>query len=148
VKVVLIPCYLEGCDGIFNMPYYELLTANDLCIYPSYYEPWGYTPLESCAFKTPCITTDLSGFGQWVNQEVGHVGNLSDGVKVIHRDDSNYFETAQEICSTIEVMLGADDKQRDQWRKKAAKLAEKAQWKNFIKYYFEAYDFALSNVSK
>ena len=143
VKVVLVPCYLEGSDGVFDMPYYDMLTANDLCIYPSYYEPWGYTPLESCAFKTPCVTTDLSGFGQWVNGELGHIGTLEDGVKVIHRDDSNYFETAREICETIEQMLVTPLKTRDLWRKKAAKLAEKAQWKNFIKYYFEAYRFAL-----
>ena len=47
----------------FDQHYYDVLTANDLTLYPSYYEPWGYTPLESVAFKTPCITTDLSGFG-------------------------------------------------------------------------------------
>lgn len=146
VKVVLIPCYLEGGDGVFNMPYYDLLTANDVCVYPSYYEPWGYTPLESCAFKTPCVTTDLSGFGQWVNAELGRVGELEDGVKVIHRDDANYFETAREIADTIEQMLNAEAKQRDAWRKKAAKMAEKAEWKHFIAHYFEAYRFALQRA--
>lgn len=147
VKVILIPCYLEGNDGIFNMPYYDLLTANDLCIYPSYYEPWGYTPLESCAFKTPCITTDLSGFGQWVNEVLNHDGQLEDGVKVIHRTDMNYFESAQEICRTVEEMLAASDREREDWRKKAEKLAAKALWKHFIKYYFEAYVFALKKAS-
>lgn len=143
VKVLLVPCYLEGNDGIFNKPYYEMLMANDLCIYPSYYEPWGYTPLESCAFKIPCITTDLSGFGQWANEVVGHEGTLADGVYVIHRDDNNYFEAAREICLAIEHLLGAAAKERDEYRKNAASLAEKAQWQHFIKYYYEAYDFAL-----
>lgn len=145
VKVVLVPCYLEGNDGIFNMPYYDLLTANDLCLYPSYYEPWGYTPLESCAFKAPCITTDLSGFGQWVNDVLGYQGELSDGVKVIHRDDDNYFEVAREICEAIEAMTQMPKAARTNICKKAAALADKAQWKNFIKHYFEAYDFALRN---
>ncbi len=143
VKVILVPCYLEGQDGIFNMPYYDLLTANDLCIYPSYYEPWGYTPLESCAFKTPCVTTDLSGFGQWVNGVLGHEGELADGVKVIHRTDMNYFDVAREIGDTIQQMLRMDGKERETVRKKAARLADKAQWKHFIKYYYEAYDVAL-----
>ncbi len=146
VKVMLVPCYLEGFDGVFNRPYYELLTANDLCIYPSYYEPWGYTPLESCAFGTPCITTDLSGFGQWVDAELGHSGELSDSVKVLHRDDSNYFEVAGEIASTIEEMLALPAKEITKIRTKAKKMAERAAWKNFIKYYYEAYDFALSRV--
>ncbi len=145
VKVILVPCYLEGADGIFNMPYYDLLTANDLCLYPSYYEPWGYTPLESCAFKAPCITTDLSGFGQWVNDVLGYQGELSDGVKVIHRDDDNYFDVSREMCEAIEAMMRMPLKDRATICKKAAALADKAQWKNFIKHYFEAYDFALRN---
>ena len=145
VKVILVPCYLEGADGIFNMPYYDLLTANDLCLYPSYYEPWGYTPLESCAFKAPCITTDLSGFGQWVNDVLGYQGELSDGVKVIHRDDDNYFDVSREMCEAIEAMMRMPLKDRATLCKKAATLADKAQWKNFIKHYFEAYDFALRN---
>ncbi len=145
VKVILVPCYLEGADGIFNMPYYDLLTANDLCLYPSYYEPWGYTPLESCAFKAPCITTDLSGFGQWVNDVLGYQGELSDGVKVIHRDDDNYFDVSREMCEAIEAMMRMPLKDRATLCKKAAALADKAQWKNFIKHYFEAYDFALRN---
>lgn len=143
VKVILVPCYLEGNDGIFDMPYYDLLTANDLCIYPSYYEPWGYTPLESCAFKTPCITTDLSGFGQWVDNELGHQGTLEDGVSVLHRDDDNYFQTVDEICRGIQHILSVSPKERTAMRRAAAKMADKAQWKHFIKHYYTAYDFAL-----
>lgn len=143
VKVLLIPTYLEGHDGIFNKPYYDLLTANDLCIYPSYYEPWGYTPLESCAFSTPCITTDLSGFGQWVDKVLGHAGTLEDGVCVIHRDDDNYFGAAREICLNVEHLLALPQKERSKVQHRAAALADKAQWKNFISYYYDAYDFAL-----
>ncbi len=143
VKVMLVPCYIEGFDGVFNCPYYDLLTANDLCIYPSYYEPWGYTPLESCAFSTPCVTTDLSGFGQWVNAELGHEGTLADGVKVLHRDDSNYFQVASEIASTIEEMQTLSDKEVGKIRTKAKKMAERAAWAHFIQYYYEAYAFAM-----
>lgn len=146
VKVVLVPCYLEGNDGIFNMPYYDLLTANDLCLYPSYYEPWGYTPLESIAFKTPCVTTNLSGFGQWINEVLGHEGTLADGVRVISRDDRNYYEAAREMCITIEQIIAMPASEREAARRAAAALAEKAEWKHFIRYYYEAYDFALRKV--
>lgn len=142
VKVVLVPCYLEGNDGIFNLPYYDMLCANDLAIYPSYYEPWGYTPLEAIAFKTPTITTDLSGFGQWVNDVLGRAGQLEDGVLVIHRDDSNYFEVASEIASAVQKTLSHTKTRRDAIRRKAAGLASKAEWKEFISYYKQAYDFA------
>ena len=148
VKVLLVPCYLEGQDGIFNMPYYDLLTANDLCIYPSYYEPWGYTPLESCAFRTPCITTDLSGFGQWVNDLLGHTGTLADGVSVIHRDDDNYFQAVEDICRGIEKMIGATTRETTAMRKAAAAIAAKAEWKHFVSHYLTAYDVALRNAAQ
>lgn len=147
VKVLLVPCYLEGNDGIFNMAYYHLLAANDLALYPSYYEPWGYTPLESCAFHTPCVTTDLSGFGQWVDNVLGHSGELKDGVCVIHRTDGNFYEVAQKMCAVVHEMLLLTTKERTEVRNKAAKLANKAQWKHFIKFYYQAYDFALKAVA-
>lgn len=143
VKVVLVPCYLEGRDGIFNLPYYELLSANDLAVYPSYYEPWGYTPLESTAFRVPTVTTDLSGFGQWVDSELGHAGTLEDGVSVIHRDDSNYYEVAARIAADIEHMLRLPKTRRDAICRKAAAIAAKAEWKNFIAYYKQAYAVAM-----
>ena len=143
VKVVLIPCYLEGNDGIFNLPYYNMLAASDLCIYPSYYEPWGYTPLESCAFSVPCITTDLSGFGQWVNETLGHEGRLSDGVVVMHRDDKNYFELSAAIATTVQQRLAMNADEIKAIGKAASAIADKAQWKYFIKYYYQAYDYAL-----
>lgn len=147
VKVLLVPCYLEGNDGIFNMAYYHLLAANDLALYPSYYEPWGYAPLESCAFHTPCVTTDLSGFGQWVDNVLGHSGELKDGVCVIHRTDGNFYEVAQKMCAVVHEMLLLTTKERTEVRNKAAKLANKAQWKHFIKFYYQAYDFALNAVA-
>ena len=144
VKVILVPCYLDGNDGIFDFHYYDLLTANDLTIYPSYYEPWGYTPLESVAFKTPCITTDLSGFGQWVDSVLGRTGTLTDGVSVLHRDDNNYFECAAEICQVIQQFMNAPKADRDKMRRNAAKFANKAQWEYFVAYYYKAYEFALN----
>lgn len=143
VKVILIPCYLDGGDGILGMDYYDLLTANDLCVYPSYYEPWGYTPLEACAYHTPCITTDLSGFGRWVNESIGHDGTIEDGVEVIHRDDDNYGHVADDIARTALHMLSATSAARTKMAKAAMRLAEKASWKNFIRYYYNAYDFAM-----
>lgn len=148
VKLVFVPCYLEGKDGIFDMPYYDLLAANDLAIYPSYYEPWGYTPLESVAFKTPCITTDLSGFGQWVNGILGHVGHLKEGVEVIHRDDNNYMEVAHNIAKTVMTMLETPAKSRTAMRSAAAKIADHALWSNFIRHYQEAYAFAMKRVQE
>jgi glycosyltransferase involved in cell wall biosynthesis len=148
VKVIFVPCYLDGKDGIFNMHYYDLLIGNDLCAYPSYYEPWGYTPLESVAFHVPCITTDLAGFGLWANSVKGAESMIVDGVRTIHRSDYNFDEVADNIRETILEFAAMDDKTVEQTRKNASVVAEKALWKHFIKYYYEAYDFALTNARK
>ena len=148
VKVIFLPCYLDGKDGIVNMTYYDIVLGNDLCIYPSYYEPWGYTPLEAIAFKVPCITTDLAGFGLWANKEFGHYGELEDGVKVIHRTDYNYSEVADNIKDTVAKFSNMTKKQVDSCRKKADELSKRALWSEFIQYYYEAYDIALRKAEE
>ena len=148
VKVIFLPCYLDGNDGILNLTYYDVVLGNDLCIYPSYYEPWGYTPLEAVAFKVPCITTDLAGFGLWANSEFGHPGEITDGVKVIHRTDYNYSEVADAIKDTVADFSNMTKQQVDECRKKADALSKKALWSQFIKYYYEAYDIALRKAEQ
>ena len=143
VKLVFLPCYLNGDDGIFNMKYYDLVLGNDMCIYPSYYEPWGYTPLEAIAFKVPCITSDLAGFGLWANSEIGRQGEIIDGVKVVHRTDYNYSEVADKIKDTVAEYSNFTPAEVKKSRANAEKLSRKALWSNFIKYYYQAYDFAL-----
>ena len=146
VKVIFLPCYLDGKDGIVNLTYYDIVLGNDLCIYPSYYEPWGYTPLEAVAFKVPCITTDLAGFGLWANTVFGKYGEIEDGVKVIHRTDYNYSEVADIIKDTVAAYSTMDKKQIDTCRKHAGELSKKALWSEFIKFYYEAYDIALTKA--
>lgn len=148
VKLIFLPCYLNGDDGIFNMKYYDLVLGNDMCIYPSYYEPWGYTPLEAIAFKVPCITSDLAGFGLWANSEIGHVGEIIDGVKVVHRTDYNYSEVADKIKDTVAEFSNFTAADVKKSRSNADKLSKKALWSNFIKYYYEAYDFALRRAEE
>jgi len=144
VKVIFVPCYLDGNDGIFNMHYYDLLIGNDLTVFPSYYEPWGYTPTESVAFHVPCITTDLAGFGLWANSLKGGPSEIEDGVKTVHRSDYNFDEVSDTIRDTILHFSQMDKAQVNAARKHAEKVAEKALWKHFIKYYYKAYNKALA----
>ncbi len=143
VKLIFLPCYLTGNDGVLNLSYYDLVLGNDLCIYPSYYEPWGYTPLEAIAFKVPCITTDLAGFGLWANTVKGGYSEIEDGVKVIHRTDYNYSEVADAIKDTVAQYSNFSADEVKKCRQNADKLSKKALWKEFIKYYEQAYDMAL-----
>ena len=148
VKLIFLPCYLTGDDGVLNMSYYDLVLGNDLCIYPSYYEPWGYTPLEAVAFKVPCITTDLAGFGQWANTVKGGESQIIDGVKVIHRTDYNYSEVADTIKDTVSEFSNFDKSQINKARTNADKLSKKALWSHFITFYYKAYDIALRKAEE
>jgi len=147
VKIIFIPSYLTGSDGIANLLYYDLLIGLDATAFPSYYEPWGYTPLESIAFGIPTITTDLSGFGQWINSRNEH-GLEKTGVEVLHRTDSNYDEVADNLAQTVTELSNKSVKEKEIINKAAAKVACEAQWKNFIQYYSQAYDTALKKAEE
>jgi glycosyltransferase involved in cell wall biosynthesis len=142
VKIVFVPCYLDGHDGIMNKEYYDVLLGMDLTVYPSYYEPWGYTPLESVAFSVPTVTTTLAGFGLWVNGLRGQRG-IVDGVEVLERSDTNYSEVADGVKDTIVNFAAQSAAEVSEMRRQASAVAEQALWKHFIQYYYEAYDKAL-----
>lgn len=148
VKIIFIPKYLDGQDGILQLPYYDMLIGQDLSIYPSYYEPWGYTPLESIAFRVPTITTNLSGFGLWVNEVWKKEGMMTDGVRVISRTDSNYHEVADEMKESILTFAGLLPETVEKIRKKVGELSKKAYWTAFIAAYQEAYDLALRKTQQ
>ena len=144
VRVVFIPTYLNGNDGILNLPYYDLLIGLDATVFPSYYEPWGYTPLESIAFHVPTITTTLSGFGVWCMSQ--GVQTIDQGVAVIRRTDSNQDEVIRTIADTLHHYMSLKTKQIDAIRTLAATLADKADWQHFFPYYREAYAIALQRA--
>ncbi len=143
VKLIFVPCYLTGSDGIIDLPYYDVALGNDLCVYPSYYEPWGYTPLESVAFSVPCITTDLAGFGLWANKVRGTLSTIMDGVEVVHRTDYNYADVVAGVEDTVVRYASLPASAVRSCRTRAHRLAQQALWSRFIAYYREAYDIAL-----
>lgn len=164
VSVVFVPYYLDGHDPMFggqanaeggkSLTYYDLLIGMDATVFPSYYEPWGYTPLESVAFHVPTITTTLAGFGVWAKQIImrntqytTHNG-LEQGVEVINRTDSNYYEVVEQIADSLIHFLQLPPEQVAEARKAAAAIAHKAEWRFFFKYYRQAYAIALKKAAK
>ncbi|MDR0835021.1 MAG: glycosyl transferase [Tannerella sp.] len=139
VKIVFVPCYIDNKEDIFNKSYYDLLIGMDATVFASYYEPWGYTPLESISFGIPTITTNLAGFGAWCKTEISG-DDITEGVAVIHRNDDNYFEVVNEINKQIMKLINS---KREIVRNNCLSLAKKADWKHFIKYYFSAFEIAL-----
>lgn len=147
LKIVFVPCYLSGTDGIFNKPYYDLLIGMDATVYPSYYEPWGYTPLESVAFGIPTITTNLAGFGMWSLKYLSG-STIKEGVSVIERTDFNYFEVADAIRDALLTLSEATPKELSAIQKNCFNLAKQAEWSKFIWYYERAFEVALTRAAK
>ena len=145
VAVIYVPCYLNGSDGIFGKPYYDLLIGADATVFPSYYEPWGYTPLESVAFGVPTITTSLSGFGQWVLEAFDNYFDEC-GVNVIGRGDSNYWDVVTNISHSIEYLTCSGPSDIARISAAAMHTADEASWQNFISYYEKAYALALQKA--
>ena len=147
-KLIFIPSYLNGNDGIFNLSYYDLLIGLDLTVFPSYYEPWGYTPLESIAFSIPTVTTNLAGFGLWARAEGATDDNWKQGVMIVERNDTNYSEVAEKIKEAVIAYSEFSPEYIQSIREAAQALSQKADWSHFIEYYLEAYTIAFKNKQK
>ncbi len=145
VKIMFIPSYLDGNDGIINLNYFDFLIGFDISIFPSYYEPWGYTPMESMAFHIPSITTNLAGFGLWIEDKLK---DIKGALAVVKRWDGDSFQTVQDIVEKIEETLSLNDEETEQLRQKALEISQSTLWSNLITYYDSAYDIALTKADK
>lgn len=142
VKIIFVPTYLNGTDGIFDLNYYDFLSAFDLSVFPSYYEPWGYTPLESVVYRIPTITTSFSGFGLWAREL-----QLANGVVIVlDRNEDNEHELAGMIGDQVLKLISADKKVLQDIRKKALEIAGMALWDQLSVNYFKAWQIALTKV--
>ena len=140
-SIIFVPVLLDGNDGVLNMTYYEVLAGCDFGVFPSFYEPWGYTPHESLAHAVPAVTTDRSGFGIWVRE------NMKDnqpGVAVIPRMGREDGQAIDRLTTLLEDWTALDAAKQNGFKKGARAVAEKADWKHFYPLYLEAYRKAVA----
>ena len=140
VRVIFVPVYLNGKDEIFNKNYYDLLCGFDISAFPSYYEPWGYTPQESIAVGVPTITTSLAGYGQWMKS---YANNILEGLKVVDRNEENYSQVVESIEQCILNISNASTKEKELSKAKASKLSAHTKWDQLFEIYIKAYTKAV-----
>ena len=145
VKIIFMPAYLDGYDGLLNMPYYDVLSGCDLGVFPSYYEPWGYTPLESASYCVPTVTTDLAGFGLWVKK---HFENDNKGVIILEYRDRSHEQIVECLGNHIYNLLKWSDEEMENQRAQARLIAEKTDWGEFYPFYLQAYSLAVKKVGE
>ncbi len=142
VHIIFVPAYLNENDGVINLKYYDFLTAFDYTVFPSYYEPWGYTPHESIAFGIPTLTTTYAGFGSWVLE---HLPGAK-AVTVIDRKGKEEEAIAAEVAEKIDHFFNQADKKS--LRREAQEIAKELTWEKLVKNYIKAWKLALAQASK
>ncbi|MBI2548597.1 glycosyltransferase [Candidatus Woesearchaeota archaeon] len=141
VKVILYPVYLTGVDGLLDLPYYDAMSGCHLGVFPSYYEPWGYTPLESAALSVPAITSDLSGFGKFIAPFVQ--GESNSGIFVLPRENKSEEEVIENFTKLLEQYALLDRHERVKNKINANIFSARADWNILIAHYIRAHNLAI-----
>lgn len=143
VKVMYVPTYLNGDDGVFNLSYFDLLSGFDITLFPSRYESWGYASQESVGLGIPTVASSLSGYGAWVKE---HLQETQDVVRVIDRVNENIENTIDELTQIIYNYSKLNEAGILKIREEAFKIGELTTWKNVINVYYQAYSMAVDKA--
>ncbi len=141
VKIILYPVYLTGADGLLDLNYYDALAGSHMGLFPSYYEPWGYTPVESAALGVSSVTTDLSGFGRFIENHLSK-GALK-GIHVLKRFNRKEEDVVNDLFRIMYDFSRLSHEQRVKNKLAAKNLASLTDWKNFVENYINAHNLAL-----
>ncbi|MFO7793830.1 MAG: glycogen/starch synthase [Candidatus Nanohaloarchaea archaeon] len=140
VKIVFYPTYLEFGDKLLSMDYEEAVVASSAGFFPSYYEPWGYTPVETAANGALALTTDLAGFGRYLQDNVD--SNDRKGIKVLERQDKDREQVIEQLALTIEDFAEYNKTEITERKHNARKLAQLTSWENLGENYRDAHKMA------
>lgn len=143
VKVVFYPTYLSRGDRLLSMGYEEAIKASSAGIFPSYYEPWGYTPVETAANGALSVTTDMAGFGQWLVEETSPEDRK--GIRVLRRKDNSDEEAAERLADMLEEIVSYSRTEITERKHNARKLAQLTSWNKLGENYRKAHRKAVEN---
>ena len=146
VKVIVYPTRISIGDGLLSMDYYDVIAGMHLGVFPSYYEPWGYTPLEAGAFSVLSVTTDLAGFGKFVKESTDQ--RKKPGILVLRRDGRTDEEIVKELEESMHWFSKLSREERVEKKLEAKAVSELADWGGFSKYYIQAHDMAVKRCAK
>ena len=140
VKMIFYPIYLTGADGLLDLSYYESMQGCHLGVFPSFYEPWGYTPLEAAALGVSSVTTDLAGFGKYIQKKKE---KKYPGIFVLKRMDRKDNEINDDLSKFMYKFTKFSKQERVKNKIEAINLAGLADWKRLVKNYLQAHSMAI-----
>jgi glycogen(starch) synthase len=146
VKVVYHPDFIVSTNPLFGLDYGQFVRGCHLGVFPSYYEPWGYTPLECMARGVPTVTSDLSGFGDYMMQIMRDYEQW--GVSVVNRKTQTYGESAEQLASLLFKFVQQSQRDRITQRNRVESIADTFDWSNLRGYYDTAHELAVMKRRK
>jgi len=144
VKVIFHPEFLSSTNPLFGLDYQDFVRGCHLGVFPSYYEPWGYTPAECTIMGIPSITTNLSGFGCFMEEHV--TDPQSYGIYIVDRRKIGIEESVQQLAGFMHDYTKLNRRQRIIQRNRTERLSDLLDWKNLGIYYRQARMKALQAV--
>ena len=141
VKVVYHPDFIVSTNPLFGLDYGQFVRGCHLGVFPSYYEPWGYTPLECMARGVPTVTSDLSGFGDYMMQIMRDYEQW--GVSVVNRKTQTYQESAEQLANLLFKFVQQTQRDRITQRNRVESIADTFDWSNLRSYYDTAHELAI-----
>lgn len=142
VKVVFHPEFVTATSPLFHMDYQQFVRGCHMGLFPSYYEPWGYTPMECVALGVPSVSTDLSGFGAYAEHHIPNAAHQ--GVCVLNRRTKSFDETTANLVDYLMNFVQMNRRQRIEMRNRVERLSELFDWSALVVHYHEAHDMALA----
>ncbi len=142
VKIIYHPDFIAPGNPLFGMEYDHFVRGCHMGVFPSYYEPWGYTPLECVARGIPAITSDLSGFGAFVTKYMPEHADY--GIYVTGRRNQSFDEAANQIADWLFDFSTRDRRERVTLRNKTESVAERFDWRNLAAHYDHAHEKAMA----
>jgi glycogen(starch) synthase len=140
VKIVYHPDFVSAVNPLLSMDYGQFVRGCHLGIFPSFYEPWGYTPMECIANGIPTITSDLSGFGDYVQRSI--LNHEKDGIWVVNRRGKTYKESVDQLTDYLYSFCTYTRRDRIALRNAVEERSSHFDWHNIIKNYLKAYKYA------
>jgi len=145
VKVVFHPEFVTATSPLISLDYEQFVRGSHMGIFPSYYEPWGYTPMECIALGIPTVTTDLSGFGAYVENKLPETWQR--GVRVLNRRQHSFDETADDLANHLYDFAKLKRRQRIELRNRVESVSQMFDWSVLVGAYHEAHAMALDRAS-
>lgn len=139
VKVVFYPTYVKPNDGLLGMSYYDMIGGMDIGIFPSRYEPFGYTPLEAGLKMNISITSDMTGFGRFVQKKASLKNR---GLVVLGMMGKPKEAAVNELAAELERIYPLERGELHRLQHDSYNLVKLADWKELVRSYFDAYELA------